>query len=85
MKQHENHLPDGRHVATVCDDALRYLWRWGLADQDMIEHELARRPKRQARTVAKGYVHFGSGMRGRPNSEGAYNVKRPEKKDRERD
>ena len=71
-------LPDGRHVATVCDDALLHirarLETSGLV-RELIDAELGGRPRAQPRSVAKGYVPFGSGQRGVPNSLNAYNTK----------
>lgn len=72
----ENHLPDGRHVATVGNDELRHI-RKGAVDlvRVMIDIELTGRQKAKDRYVSKGYQHFGSGQRGVPNSLNAYNTK----------
>lgn len=76
MKRTENHLPDGRHVATVGNDELRHI-RKGAVDlvRVMIDVEMAGRPQAKEHHYSEHYVAFGSGERGVPNSLNAYNTK----------
>jgi hypothetical protein len=86
VKKTKNVLPDGRHVATVGnDELLMYAAEHVRADvRAVAEAELARRatrtPPTKRRDVKAGYVPFGSGQRGVPNSLNAYNTK-PKRED----
>jgi len=62
-KTKKNHLPDGRHVATVSNDELWHLYRRGLVEEDMVLKELSFRGDPKPRAYGKSYVPFKGGAR----------------------
>lgn len=71
------HLPDGRHVATVCTDELLTL-----AGSKMVDSELARRKAPKPREYGEGYVSFPSQTRNVDGWNSAPTVKKAERPDR---
>ncbi len=63
-----NHLPDGRHIATVCTDELivnGYLYcQRGNVPFSVVDAELTRRAAPKARQPRVGYVPFSGGSSG---------------------
>jgi hypothetical protein len=60
------HLPDGRHVATVGSDELWCLYRRGVAPEDMVMAELARRKDPRPRKYVAGPSFSGGSQRKYP-------------------
>lgn len=58
-----NHLPDGRHVATVSSDELWGLYRSGRAAEAMVQRELIFRGDPVPRAYSRDYVPFSGGAR----------------------
>lgn len=78
-KTRKNHLPDGRHIATVCSEELWILYRQGRAEERMVLKELAFRGDPKPRALEKGYVPFKGGSRTNVKLDTATAQAKPEK------